>query len=54
MSLGENFRSHSSSSTAFGISEMSGLGRSCADVGLARQTGLTNNTAYSLGVKHTF
>ena len=25
-----------------------------ADVGLARQTGLTNNTAYSLGVKHTF
>jgi predicted porin len=25
-----------------------------ADVGLARQTGLTNNTAYALGVKHTF
>ncbi len=25
-----------------------------ADVGVARQTGLTNNTAYSLGVKHTF
>ncbi len=25
-----------------------------ADVGLARQNGLTNNTAYALGVKHTF